>query len=171
MIETPSEKMERYIESAGALYYRLVLLVGTSGSGKTAVLQKLASHHNISATNLNLVLSAKLLELTPRQRSLQLPVLLDQIAEQAQSLVILDNLEILFDVDLKQDPLRLLQGLSRRKTVVASWNGSIDAGKLLYAEPGHSEYRSYESFDALVVSMAGTAVEEPDNNIREASKI
>jgi hypothetical protein len=38
-------------------------------------------------------------------------------------LVLLDNIELLFDVHLKQDPLRLLQGLSRNKTVVATWNG------------------------------------------------
>jgi hypothetical protein len=71
--------------------------------------------------------------------------------------VVLDNLEIIFAKDLKQDPLRLLQGLSRNRTVVASWNGTASGGRLLYAETGHPEYRSYDSVDALIVKMDGTA--------------
>jgi len=51
--------------------------------------------------------------------------------------------------------LRLLQGLSRNLTVVASWNGTIEKGKLTYAEPGHREYKSYDLTDTLVVSMSG----------------
>jgi hypothetical protein len=67
-----------------------------------------------------------MLDLTERQRALQLPRLLGEIVGEATGeLVLLDNIEILFDVHLKQDPLRLLQGLSRNKTVVAAWNGSI----------------------------------------------
>jgi hypothetical protein len=73
--------------------------------------------------------------------------------DKAQLPVVLDNLEILFDKDLKQDPLRLLQGLSRNRAVVASWNGSMTSGRLLYAETGHPEYRSYNAVDALIVSM------------------
>ncbi len=53
--------------------------------------------------------------------------------------------------------LRLLQGLSRNLTVVASWNGTFEKGKLTYAEPGHREYRSYDLTDTLVVSMSGEA--------------
>ena len=75
--------------------------------------------------DVNLALSGELLELTAKQRSLRLPGILDQIADQAHSPVVLDNLEILFDNDLKQDPLRLLQGISRNRAVVASWNGAM----------------------------------------------
>ena len=62
------------------------------------------------------------------------------------------NIEILFDVSLKQDPLRLLQGLSRNKTVVAAWNGSIVDNSLTYAAPAHPEYRRYPARDFLVAS-------------------
>jgi hypothetical protein len=65
-------------------------------------------------------------DLTERQRALQLPsLLMDIVNDAAGDVVLLDNIEILFDVSLKQDPLRLLQGLSRNKTVVAAWNGSF----------------------------------------------
>jgi hypothetical protein len=73
------------------------------------------------------------------------------LAAQA-GLVLLDNIEILFDVHLKQDPLRLLQRLSRNKTVVAAWNGTIVDGHMTYAVPDHHEYRRYPIRDFLVAS-------------------
>ena len=94
-----------------------------------------------------------MLDLTERQRALQLPRLLREIINDAAGEVVLfDNIEILFDVALKQDPLRLLQGLSRNKTVVAAWNGSIDGNHMVYAVPDHPEYRRYMVRDFLVVS-------------------
>jgi hypothetical protein len=96
--------------------------------------------------------------------------ILDQIAEQAQSPVVLDNLEILFDKGLKQDPLRLLQGISRNRAVVASWSGTMNAGRLFYAETGHPEYRSYDSVDALIVGMDGTATVDSAKNNRETGQ-
>ncbi|WP_439710110.1 BREX-3 system P-loop-containing protein BrxF, partial [Desulfovibrio desulfuricans] len=98
------------MKAVEGLYYRLILLLGKTGSGKTRVLRKLAETVGSSVVNVNMALSGELLELTAKQRSLRLPGILDQIADQAQAPVVLDNLEILFDKDLQQDPLRLLQG-------------------------------------------------------------
>lgn len=153
MAEPIHDKIKRSLQTAEGLYYRLVLLVGETGSGKTGVLRDVAEEFGSSVINVNLALSGELLELTAKQRSLRLPGILDQIADQAQSPVVLDNLEILFDKGLQQDPLRLLQGISRNRTVVASWNGTMNSGKLLYAETGHPEYRSYDAIDALTVEM------------------
>ena len=157
MAEPIHDKIRRSLQAAEGLYHRLVLLVGESGSGKTRVLRDVAEEFETSVINVNLALSSELLELTAKQRSLRLPGILDQIADKAQAPVVLDNLEILFDKDLKQDPLRLLQGISRNRTVVASWSGTVTSGRLLYAETGHPEYRSYDSVDALIVGMDGTA--------------
>ena len=94
-----------------------------------------------------------MLDLTQRQRALQLPRLLREIVDKdAGKMTLLDNTELLFDVGLKQDPLRLLQGLSRNKTVVASWNGTIYNNILTYAEPAHPEYKRYPVHDFLVTS-------------------
>ena len=94
-----------------------------------------------------------MLELTERQRVLRLSGLLsDKISEELSDIVLLDNIEILFDVSLMQDPLRLLQGFSRNKTVVASWNGSADQQYISYATQGHPEYKRYSSRDLLIVN-------------------
>ncbi|GKT06960.1 BREX-3 system P-loop-containing protein BrxF [Desulforhabdus sp. TSK] len=157
MAKPIQEKIIRSIQAAERMYHRLVLLVGETGSGKTGVLRDVALHLDSQVVNVNLALSAALLELTTRQRALRLPAILGQIAMDVQSTVMFDNLEILFDKRLKQDPLRLLQGISRNRTVVASWNGIAAGGRLTYAENGHPEYRSYEAVDALIVTMDGTA--------------
>jgi DNA polymerase III delta prime subunit len=150
-------KIRQSLQAAEGMYHRLVLLVGETGTGKTGVLRDVAEELGTSVININLALAGELLELTAKQRSLRLQDILDRIAARDRSPVVLDNLEILFDKDLKQDPLRLLQSLSRNRTVLASWNGTMNCGRLLYAEAGHPEYRSYESIDALIVGMDGTA--------------
>lgn len=165
-----TKKIRQSIQAADSLYHRLVLLVGKSGSGKTGVLRDIAEEFGSSVVNVNLALSGELLELTAKQRSLRLPGILDQITDQAQEPVVLDNLEILFDKDLQQDPLRLLQGISRNRAVVASWNGIMNSGRLLYAEPGHPEYRSYDSVDALIVGMDGSATVDSAKSDREAGQ-
>ncbi len=157
MTEPIHARITRALQAAEGMYHRLALLVGETGSGKTGVLRNVAEGFGSSVINVNLALSGEMLELTARQRSLRLPGILDQIVDKAGSPVVLDNIEILFDKDLQQDPLRLLHGLSRNRTVVASWNGTMISGRLLYAETGHPEYRSYDSVDALIVGMDGTA--------------
>lgn len=157
MAEPIENKVSRSLKAAEELYHRLVLIVGKSGTGKTSVLHNVAKLHGAAPVNVNLRLSKELLELTEKQRQLKLSQLLAQAVNGTCEKVFLDNIEILFDVQLKQDPLRLLQGLSRNLTIVASWNGTFDRGKLTYAEPGHREYRNYDSTDTLVVSMGGKA--------------
>lgn len=165
-----NDKIKQSLQAAEGLYHRLVLLVGETGSGKTGVLRDVAEEFNTSVININLALSSELLELTAKQRALRLSGILDQIVRNSLSPVVLDNIEILFDKDLKQDPLRLLQGVSRNHTVVASWNGRYSGGRLFYAESGHPEYRSYESIDALIVGMDGTATVDSTENNTEAGQ-
>lgn len=162
MPEPIQDKIKRSLQTVEGLYYRLVLLVGKVGSGKTGVLRDVADDLGTEVINVNLALSVELLELTARQRALRLPGILNQVLDTAHSTTVLDNLEILFDKDLKQDPLRLLQSISRNRSVVASWNGNFVGGRLLYAETGHPEYRSYDSVDSLIVSMDGISTVDAD---------
>ncbi|MBN1136470.1 MAG: BREX-3 system P-loop-containing protein BrxF [Anaerolineae bacterium] len=154
MNEPFTDQIIAQIDQAAELYYRLLLVVAPSGHAKTAVLQEVARRTGAPYVNVNLELSRRLLGLTERRRTLDLPGILGDIATGDDvSLVLLDNIEILFDAALKQDPLRLLQSVSRNRTVVAAWNGTIDRGHLIYAVPGHPEYRRYPIQDLLVVSL------------------
>ena len=130
------------IEGASQLYHRLVLVVGGERSGKTTALRELSESGSLPFVNLNLALSQRLLEFTAKARSLRLPKLLAEIVASAGGgVVILDNIEILFDPAL---PAEIRCGAfresRRNRTIVASWNGSARDRTLTYAEPGHREY-------------------------------
>ena len=170
MAKLIQDKIKRSIKAAEGLYYRLVLLVGESGSGKTKILRDVADDLGAEVININLTLSSELLELTANQRALRLPGILDHVIDKSKPIVVLDNIEILFDKRLKQDPLRLLQGISRNCSVLASWNGTTAGGRLIYAETGHPEYRSYDLADTLIVDMDGTATIDSEKNTTEVGQ-
>ena len=158
MLEPLADEIIIRVRQAAELYYRLVLLVGKAGSGKTAALQVVHERTSAPLFNVNLELSRRMLDLTERQRALQLPRLLTEIVgTSADDVILVDNIEILFDVSLMLDPLRLLQGISRNKTVVAAWNGSIESNHVIYATPDHAEYKRYPLLDFLLVSKVAVA--------------
>jgi len=174
MVEPLADQIIRKVKQAPELYHRLMLVVAPAGAGKTTALLDVQERTGAPLVNVNLVLSRRMLDLTERQRVLQLPQLLREIVSNGVGeIILLDNIEILFDVSLKQDPLRLLQGLSRNKTVVAAWNGEIrtevkglrtemktnldsvpipqsSSLYLTYAAPDHLEYKHYPIRDFLV---------------------
>src|SRR5580698_2026528 len=111
------DQIRQRLSGIADIYDRLVLLVGPSGSGKTASLRALADGEKVPVLNVGAEISRRLLDLTERQRILQLPTLMEEaVAELPGDLTILDNTEILFNPVLQQDPLRLLQGMSRDRT-------------------------------------------------------
>lgn len=155
-----AQQLRGQLEGVSALYNRLLLVVGTAGSGKTAALRRFAELESCSMIDVGMKLSPLLLDLTERQRILQLPKLLEEIVSRAGGqLVALDNTEVLFSVVLQQDPLRLLQGLSRNRTIVASWFGTIDGHDLTHAVPNHPEFRKYPIHDLLIVAAGHQGAE------------
>ena len=150
------------IRQAAQLYHRLLLVVGPIGATKSAVLTAVSQHTAAPLVNVGFELSRRMLEFAARERALQVRPLLDELVEAAGGgdIVLLDHIELLFDADLQQEPLRLLQGLSRNRTVVAAWTGTLDGGTLRYAVPGHPEHRRYAAADLLTVPV-GTDDEEP----------
>lgn len=148
-------------------YYKLVLAVGPARSGKTAILIELAALRGWPRLNVNLRLSERLLELTHRQRASRVASILDDIVRAEKSdVVLLDNIELLFAEELAQDPLRLLQSLSRNRTIVAAWPGSFNAAYLSYAQPGHPEARRYQTPQAIIVK-AGDPVQPTAKSLGE----
>ena len=150
--------LEEAIQQSSNQYFRLVILAGAPGSGKTAALQSIAHKAGCQVVNVNLELSKKMLELTRTQRSRQVERLLKEVIAAAPGeVVLLDNLEILFDTGLEVEPLRLLQVSSRNRTVVATWSGTYVGGTLTYAEPGHPEFVQFKKVDAVVIPVGNVA--------------
>jgi hypothetical protein len=156
-----SSQIQDLLPKTHDTYYKLILAVGPARTGKTAALTDLAAKHRWPRVNVNLRLSEKLLELTHRQRAVRVAAILDDaIRDEGSEVVLLDNIELLFATELAQDPLKLLQSLSRNRTIVAAWPGNFDGAALTYAEPGHPEARRYPTPQAVIVK-AGEA-DQPD---------
>lgn len=154
-------RIDEQLPALVSRYFRLLLVVGPPRSGKTTALRHLAEERGWSLVNVNLRLSERLLESTSRQRPHEVQRLLDEVVgEQRSQTLLLDNTEMLFDPKLRLDPLRLLQLLSRNRSVVASWAGSYDREQLTYAVPGHAEFRRYAEPEAVIVSTESVQLGE-----------
>jgi hypothetical protein len=146
------EKLERLIGEIGDLNSKLVLLVGHGRSGKTSLLRELGSKVQSEPINVGLELGRRLAATPKNKRSFAAGELLREIADQEQAgdLLLLDNLELLFEKGLQINPLDLVKRLAHSKRVVAVWPGELLGDRLTYANMSHPEHRDY-SRDGVVV--------------------
>jgi hypothetical protein len=142
------------INHAAARYYKIVLVVGKSGSGKTNLLKKICGQMQIPLINLGIELSQKLLPLTTRERKLKTCEIVSELidAQDAPRLAI-DNTEIIFDPSLMLNPLGLLQSLSRTRLLIWSWNGEVENGHVTYAYPGHPERQRIPTSEITLITL------------------
>jgi Cdc6-like AAA superfamily ATPase len=148
------ESIISLLSGAETMVYKLILLVSPSGSGKTVILREVSRREDIPYVNVNLELSRKLLGVEVKQRYRKAQRLLEEIIESRAPLVIvLDNIEMLFEPSLRLDVLGCLKQLSRRRVVVAAWNGVYE-NSLTYASPEHArEFRRFSvDHDVLIVT-------------------
>ena len=151
-------KLDRLVDEIAALQSKLVLLIGSPGCGKTRLLGELAESRAAGVMNVGAELGKRLAALPQRQRALEAQVAMRELANGYASgdLLLLDNIELLFDQSLKLDPLDLLKRHAHTRRVVAAWPGHLRAGRLGYAQIGHPEYQDY-GLDGLVTFDIETA--------------
>jgi hypothetical protein len=139
---------------AEARYYKLVLVVGGPGSGKTALLRSLSEQLHIPLLNLGLELSKKLLSLTVHERKLKASEIIADLLDMEETPPLaVDNTEIIFDPSLMLNPLGLLQSISRTRFLIWSWNGEVEDGHITYAYPGHPEHQRIPSAEMTLVTL------------------
>ena len=137
------EQLDRLVREAASLQNRFVLVTGTANERLTT-LQNLASTHGSEVLNLGLDFSRRLSSVPKRQRQLQAAGILRELSTEASgTLLIFDQVEVLFDRTLQLDPLDLMKRQSHGRTVVASWPGFHRDGRLIYADTGHPEHQDY----------------------------
>ncbi len=113
--------------------------------------------------NLSGALSQRLLELSAQRMALRAHrELADLIDGTEGDVVLLDCIELLFLPELKLEPLRALQSISRNRPVVAAWRGKYASGTIEYAEAGHPEHYRSEELDAVVVTVSDESGAWPD---------
>lgn len=139
------ERLDRRVEEIGTLQSKLLLLLGAPGAGKTALLRELADNRGMNVLNAGAVMGARLAALPQKQRHLQASTVLRELANEhaKDNVLLLDNIELLFDRSLHLNPLDTLKRHAHARRVVAAWPGELSDGRLTYAALGHPEHQDY----------------------------
>lgn len=142
------------LESIRHAYYKLALICGESGSGKSQFLREISGRLELPRINLSLLLSQRLINQTRRQISLVAEAsAIDVIDTHLASGLCLDNTELLFDSSLRLNPILFLQEASRNRLLVATWNGRFSNGELQFGSPDHPDHFCQRVAGFPVVTM------------------
>jgi len=149
------EKLDRLVEDMGSLNCKLVLVIGPPNSGKSKLLADLARRRQVTVLSVGSALGRSLLSIPLSHRHLQAQNLLKELEDKsaANGLVLLDNIELLFDRTLQLNPLGLLKRHARARRIAAAWPGELRDNRLFYATMGHPEHQDYGVEDVVPFKM------------------
>ena len=132
----------------------LTLLVNQNLGRLEGEVRNLRSTRGWPVLSLSRALAQKLSDLPARRRSTAVRTLLEEaIGQLAVAVVLCTDLGLLFDPDLKLDPLALLRHLSRGSRLIVAWPGSYQGSILACAVPAHAHYRTWSDMDTRDVSI------------------
>ena len=139
------ERLDSLADEIGNLQSKLALLIGPPRSGKGGLIRNLALRRKNLVLNVGVALGRQLLAVPGHRRHLKAAELLRSLADECANdgLILLDNLELLFDRTLQLNPLDLLKRNAHARRVIAVWPGQIHDNRLTYASMGHPEYQDY----------------------------
>jgi hypothetical protein len=145
------EKLHDIVEDISGINTKLVLLIGPPRSGKSNLLGQLAARRQVRVLSIGAALGRELLVVPSTRRHLQVADLLKDLSDDFAShgLLLMDNIELLFDRTLQLNPLDLLKRHAHARRVVAVWPGDLREDRLSYATTGHPEHQDY-GIDGLV---------------------
>lgn len=139
------EKLDRLVEDISGLNSKLVILIGPPRSGKSDFLGQLATRRQARVLNVGAALGRELLTVPSTRRHLHAADLLKELADRFSSrgLLLVDNIELLFDRTLQLSPLDLLKRHAHARRVIAVWPGDLRDDRLSYATTEHPEHQDY----------------------------
>ncbi len=150
------DDLERVVGDTDSLNSKLVLLIGQPRTGKSDLLAQLSKRMQVQVLNLGAALGRDMLSLPKSRRHLLVSEFFKNLtdAASAHGLLLVDNIEILFDRTLRVGALDLLKAQSRVRRVVAVWPGELRDNRLSYAVSGHPEHQDYSPEGVVLFRMS-----------------
>lgn len=139
------EKLDQLVEDITSLHSKLILLTGPPMSGKSQCLQKFSERRKTPTLNVGAALGRQLLTVPSTRRHLLATELLAELSRNTarNGLLLMDNIELLFDCNLRLNPIDLLKRHAHANRVIAVWPGDLRENRLSYATTVHPEHRDY----------------------------
>jgi len=151
MSDNPVSTIKKELEQIRYRRHQLLIICGVNS---TKLIQDITDELAIPCINLSLKLSEELLEVPVTRRSRKVSQLVDKlVSESTEEILCFEHIELLFHPQLQQDPMRILENVSRNKIILVSWRGHYVNGRLTYAEPEHPEYHVYNELEASVITI------------------
>jgi len=148
------EKLNKIIDAVKFQRSQFIILCGSYPEKEKLIKQK-NNKYFIKKINISLELSKKLKEIPRPKRSTYLHKCLTKILHRFNFNVLwIERIQILFHPELEFNPIQFFQNASRNKTIILSWDGEYKNSKLIYAEPGHQEYRVFSTIDAQIFNLS-----------------
>jgi len=148
-------EIERGVVKAASRFFKLVLLVGGRDEDRSAALREYSRSVGVHPLSIGVRLAESLVSSPTRIRPVRaVEEFRCALAERdADAVVLLDHLNVLFLRELQLDPLKLLRDGARNRVVVANWPGVCQGQRLEYAVSGHPEHRGWLAQDCSIVEL------------------
>ena len=150
----PVQQLIESVHEASRRSEKLVLLVGSPGSGKSKILRELSTMRGWKYVEARVLLTDEILEMAPKSRAQQAHILMgDALSALGGEVILLDDAEVLFAPVLNLEPLALIRQISRKHTLVVGWPCEYTDGKLALDYNGHRYDCPVRTDDLSIISI------------------
>ncbi|WP_139368265.1 BREX-3 system P-loop-containing protein BrxF [Evansella clarkii] len=138
--------LNKNIKEMRKWYHKLIYLAGTDSSFSASI----PILDEMEKINVNSVISESLISIPKHKYPMFMEDILRNAFADEEKIYILQHIDILFDPQLKINPVRLLENLSKSYRLLVDWPGRYIDGQLIYAEYGHPEYFVSSDFEGVI---------------------
>lgn len=124
--------LNKKVEELNNEKHKLLLIIGTPGSGKSKIIREYSQETGIPIIDLDTIFMH-----TPSDQLMN--EMKNFLSTYHQNVLLLDNKKILYAKNSTIDLLAFLKEISEIIPVIATWNGKIEDGQVFHFRKGASE--------------------------------